>query len=206
MQATNPGKRLDAGFYQRHNVLGLSRALLGKFLVSEWEGQRTAGMIVETEAYRGADDKACHAYPNRRTTRTEIMYGAPGHAYVYLCYGIHHLFNVVSGPPEEADAVLIRAIEPADNTALMLERRGKQRLGTDLTAGPGRLTQALRIDRRYNGTALFAASAPIWIEDRNIVFSDDRITAGPRIGIAYAEECANWPWRFYIAGHPWVSK
>ena len=123
---------LPAHFYTRPDVVQVAKDLLGKYLVTNFEGQVTSGKIVETEAYRAPDDRASHAFGNRRTARTEVMFAEGGHAYVYLCYGIHHLFNVVTGPSEMAHAVLVRAVQPVDNVELMLARR--------LTAGPGSLT------------------------------------------------------------------
>ena len=190
----------------RSDVVQISQDLLGKYLVTRIDGALSSGMIVETEAYCAPDDKACHAWNNRRTARTEIMFAEGGCAYVYLCYGIHHLFNVVTGPQESAQAVLIRAIAPADNTELLLKRRGKNVLRPQLTAGPGVMSKALGISTQYNGTDLIAKDSPIWIEDRGEVVKKTAIASGPRVGVAYADECAEWPWRFWIKDSRWVSK
>ena len=198
--------RLTESFYQRPDVVQVARELLGKYLVTRFEGVITAGRIVETEAYRGPDDKACHAYNHRRTPRTEVMYAAGGVAYVYLCYGIHHLFNVVTGPAEAAHAVLIRAVEPADNTEAMLRRRQHQRLRPQLTAGPGVLAKALGIDTAHTGLSLTRPGSSIWLEDRGDSLSPAAITTGPRVGVSYAQECAAWPWRFRIRDSQWTSK
>jgi DNA-3-methyladenine glycosylase len=200
------GQRLERGFFTRPDVLAVSRELLGKYLVTEFEGQRTAGKIVEVEAYRGPDDKASHAYSGRYTERTKVMYAEGGHAYVYLCYGIHHLFNVVTATEGVPHAVLVRAIEPAENVALMLQRRGLERLSPRLAAGPGVLSQALGIKASHSGIDMLAAGSPIWLECRGEQVAETEIAAGPRIGIAYAAECAAWPWRFSLRGSSWVSK
>ncbi len=161
-------------------------------------------MIVETEAYRAPEDKASHAYLNRKTNRTRTMFMPGGHAYIYLCYGIHHLFNIVTGPKEHAHAVLIRAIEPTEGLDHMEERRQQSAGKYQLTAGPGRLTQALGITRRFDGEPLLQKRL-IWIEDRLQDIPKEQIISSPRIGVEYAEECAAWPWRFSILHHPWCS-
>ena len=198
--------RLSRSFFTREDVLQVSRELLGKYLVTDFGAGRTAGRIVEVEAYRAPDDKASHAYGNRYTERTKVMYALGGHAYVYLCYGIHHLFNVVTGEQGMAHAVLIRALEPSDNTALMLRRRRMNKIEPRLTAGPGVLSQALGISREYTGVDLLAPESPIWIENREEPVAAAEIIASPRIGVGYAEECAAWEWRFHLRGNRWVSK
>ncbi|MCB0704777.1 MAG: DNA-3-methyladenine glycosylase [Saprospiraceae bacterium] len=197
---------LHTDFYQRPDVVQISRELLGKFLVTDMEGGLTAGKIVEVEAYRAPDDKACHAYQNKRTPRTEVMFMPGGYSYVYLCYGIHHLFNVVTGTEGSASAVLIRAVEPVDGIPLMMKRRGFQVEKPQLTAGPGVMTQALGITTKANAHCLFSGNARIWIEDRGKNIKESEILASPRVGVAYATECAHWPWRFRIKGNPWCSK
>ena len=196
-------RRLTADFYQRGDVVQIARELLGKVLVTEFEGQRTAGRITETEAYRAPDDRACHAYNNRRTARTEVMFHVGGLAYIYLCYGIHHLFNVVTGPEDVAQAVLIRAIEPLEGLELMRERRNMKEQTTQsddrrLCAGPGTLSQALGLHTDFTGQSLLAADSPIWIEASAELKMEQEIAAGPRIGVGYAGECAAWPWRFWL--------
>ena len=163
-----PEKILPKSFYARTDVVQVSKDLLGKSLVTNFNGQRTVGKIVETEAYRAPDDKACHAYNNRRTKRTEIMFKEGGCAYVYLCYGIHHLFNVVTGPKDMAHAVLIRGIEPIDGLETMLKRRNQTKLKSNLTAGPGILSKALGISTQHTGLSLLSAKSNIWIEDHGI--------------------------------------
>ncbi len=197
---------LPKSFYLREDVVQISKDLLGKFIVTQIDGERTSGMITETEAYRGRDDKASHAFNNRRTKRTETMFREGGRAYVYLCYGIHHLFNVVTGIDGVANAVLIRAIEPVDNIALVQKRRKIDKFKPQLTAGPGVMSKALDIKTTLDGTSLLKKEGVIWIEDRGIIIDENDIQACPRIGVDYAEECTSWPWRFYIKNSIWVSK
>ncbi len=195
---------LPFSFYRRSDVVQISKELLGKFLVTEIDGRRTAGMIVETEAYAGITDRASHAYNGRHSNRTAVMYRAGGVAYVYLIYGMYHLFNIVTNAEGVPDAVLIRAVEPAEGVEIMLKRRKIKKIDYKLTAGPGRLTRALGITVAHTGVPL--NEAPIWLEDRRVAVRDDDITAGPRIGVDYAGSHAELPWRFWIRGNPWVSK
>jgi DNA-3-methyladenine glycosylase len=187
-----PYPRLERSFYLHEDVVAQAEALLGKILVTTLDGIRTAGIIIETEAYRAPDDKACHAYNNRRTARTEVMFRKGGHAYIYLCYGIHHLFNVVTGPTDAAQAVLIRALWPLEPLSVMLERRGNFPPHR-LCAGPGTLSRALGLHTRLSGQDMLAPDSPVWIEDAGI--KGFKILSTPRIGVEYAEECATWPWR-----------
>jgi DNA-3-methyladenine glycosylase len=161
-------------------------------------------MIVETEAYSGISDKASHAFGGRRTARTEVMYMQGGAAYVYLCYGIHHLFNVVTNIQGVPHAILIRAIEPLEGTDAMLERRGKTKLHPSLTAGPGAMSMALGISAAHTGSSLLGK--PIYIEDRGIKVHKKDIVAATRIGVAYALDDALLPYRFFIRGNLYVSK
>ena len=197
--------RLPKSFYQRFDVEKISKELLGKYLVTQFDGFITSGMIVETEAYRGPDDKACHAHLNRFTKRTQVMFEPGGVAYIYLCYGIHHLFNVVTAGSGEPHAVLIRAIQPEEGIDTMLERRNKPKPMPSLTAGPGILSQALGIRKQYSGISLVEKSSPIWIEDRGTIIAEKDIVASPRVGVDYAEECALWDWRYRIKGSKWTS-
>ncbi len=197
--------KLTPSFYQRPDVVQISKALVGKVLCSQIGHQPvTSGMIVETEAYCGRNDKACHANGGLRTQRTETMYRAGGAAYIYLCYGIHHLFNVVTNKKEKADAVLIRAIKPLDGASTILSRRGADSLSPVVTAGPGRLTEALGITTALNGTGL--SGSTIWIEDRNKHIDSDEMGCSPRIGVDYAGDHARRPWRFFLKDCEWVSK
>jgi DNA-3-methyladenine glycosylase len=197
---------LNSSFYQRKDVIQISKELLGKVLVTNIDGEYTSGIIVETEAYRAPDDKACHAYGNRRTKRTRTMFENGGISYVYVCYGIHHLFNVVTGEEGMAHAVLIRAVEPLDNIDLMAQRRSMKNTDYQLTSGPGKLSVALGIRSTHDALSLINRDGKIWIEDRNIEVSGNNMIAGPRVGMTSAEECAHWPWRFRINGNKWTSK
>ncbi len=204
--------RLPHEFYTRTDVVQIARDLIGKVLISEFEGQRTAGIITETEAYRAPDDRACHAYGNRRTARTEVMFQEGGRAYIYLCYGIHHLFNVVTGPDGMAHAVLVRAIEPIEGQEIMLERRqllGKvksDRVRPALTTGPGALAQALGLHSSMSGQSLLSEGSPVWIENRGIAVGDADIAVGKRIGVESAGEAAGWPWRFWLSTSRFYKK
>jgi len=161
-------------------------------------------MIVETEAYNGRTDRASHAFPDVRTKRTETMYGPPGRAYVYLCYGIHHLFNVVTNKEGYADAILIRALKPEKGIEQMLERRDRNKLDPAVSNGPGKLSQALGIKTDHDQKDLMGEE--IWIEDRNIEITDNQILTAERVGIEYAGEDARLPWRFVLKDSKWLSK
>jgi len=195
--------KLSADFYQREDVLLISRELSGKVLCTNFHGKLTSGIIVETEAYAGVTDKASHAYGGRRTKRTETMYAKGGSAYVYLCYGIHHLFNIVTNKENIPHAVLIRAIQPQDGIEIMLQRRNKKKVDQSLTAGPGSLTRALGITVKDSGTLLM--DNLIWLEDQNINYTNQDILTTPRVGVQYAGEDAQNPWRFQVENSPWVS-
>ncbi|MBK7409300.1 MAG: DNA-3-methyladenine glycosylase [Saprospirales bacterium] len=197
--------RLEKAFYLRDDVVQISKDLLGKYLVTDLEGIRAVGRIVETEAYRGPEDKASHAYGNRLTPRTQVMFEAGGLAYVYLCYGIHHLFNVVTGAEGQPHAVLIRALEPVEALDTMLLRRDMKAMKPRLTAGPGSLSKAMGIQTAHTGTSLVDPESPIWIEDRGDHLPASDILAGPRVGVDYAGECALWEWRFRIKNSTWTS-
>lgn len=198
------GAKLGRRFYASRDGLALARALLGKRLVvPAAEGARVSGRIVETEAYLGAEDKAAHSYRNRRTARTETMFAVGGTAYVFFVYGMHHQFNVVAGPEGLPHAVLIRAVEPEEGLELMRERR-PSKSDRELTSGPGKLCRALGIDRGFDGEDLLGRR--VWIEDAGGAFDPEEIASGPRIGIAYAEEYAHKPWRFWLKGNIYVSR
>jgi DNA-3-methyladenine glycosylase len=183
-------------FYKNSDVLYLAKNLLGKYLLTKFEGVVTGGIIMETEAYRGPEDRASHAYGNRRTKRNEAMFQEGGVCYIYIVYGIHLLFNVVTNVAEIPHAILIRAIKPEVGIEEMLKRRKKTKLDKTLAAGPGSLSQALGIDRSSNGLPL--DKPPIWIEDRGIVIKTQDVLMGPRKGIAYAGEDALLPWRYRV--------
>lgn len=184
---------LPLSFYLKDDVVSIAKNLLGKWLCTEIDGFMTGGMIIETEAYRGPEDKASHAYRNRRTKRTEVMFQQGGIAYVYLCYGMHNLFNVVTNVEGVPHAVLIRALKPSCGLETMEKRRGTSK---NLTTGPGAVCQALGIDRTFNGRSL--SSSSIWIEDRGVEIDQKNITSTARIGIGYAQEDALLPWRFVL--------
>lgn len=195
--------KLPESFYTRTDVVKIAKELLGKTLVTNLDGVTTSGIIVETEAYAGLTDKASHAYGGRRTARTEIMYMPGGTAYVYLCYGIHHLFNVVTNVRDVPHAVLIRAIEPVTGIEKMMERRRKEQLHPSLTAGPGAMSVALGIHTWHTGISLLGDE--IYVEEGIKVRSVD-IVAASRVGVAYAMDDALRPYRFYIRGNRYVSK
>ncbi|MDQ1138851.1 DNA-3-methyladenine glycosylase [Pedobacter agri] len=196
--------KLSRGYYLNEDVLHLAKDLLGKVLFTNIQGEVSAGIIVETEAYFGISDKASHAYGGRRTNRTETMFSEGGVAYVYLCYGMHNLFNVVSSKINDPHAILIRAIEPLIGKELMEERRKMVFAKPAISSGPGSAAKALGIDRSFNAKDL--TGNKIWIEDHQISMDDNEIMAVPRVGIAYAQEHAALPWRFYIKGNKYVSK
>lgn len=196
--------KLPYSFYQDTDVNQLSVQLLGKQLYTFIDGVLTSGTIVETEAYKGVEDKASHAYGGRFTDRTKIMYDQGGMSYVYLCYGIHHLFNVVTAPKGTPHAVLIRGLEPVNGLDIMLHRRNKTVLKPVLTAGPGALAKAMGIDKALNAKDL--CGEEIWIEDNGLVVRSEDIISVPRVGVDYAGDHALLPWRYYIKGNKFVSK
>ena len=197
------GSKIDRSWYENEDVTEIAKALLGKRLCTRFDGQLTSGLIVETEAYSGTNDKACHANGQKMTKRNKVMFEAGGLAYIYLCYGIHHLFNVVTNVNGTADAVLIRALEPIDGIDVMLKRRKITKIDRRLTAGPGVLSQALGITTDAYGTALDGEK--IWLEYGIKIAATD-IVETTRIGVDYAEEDALKPWRYYIKENNWVSK
>ena len=196
-------QKLPPPFYQSSDVLQIAKNLLGKLLVTRFDEQLTIGRIVETEAYQGITDKASHAYGGRYTQRTQIMYAAGGCAYVYLCYGIHHLFNVVTGPANTPHAVLIRAIEPVKGIPVMLQRMGKPKPDFSIGRGPGNVTKALGINRLHN-TQLLTRN-DLYIADDGWVVKESECIITQRIGVDYAAEDALLPYRFLVKGNPYVS-
>jgi DNA-3-methyladenine glycosylase len=197
-------KKLPGGFYERPDVTVIARELIGKILVTNIAGERTSGRIVETEAYAGHIDRASHAYGGRRTDRTEVMYGRGGTAYVYLCYGIHHLFNVVTHETDTPHAVLVRGIEPLTGIDIMQRRTGKAAGDKTMGRGPGNVSTALGIRTALTGTSLLGNV--IYIADDGFAFAPDLVDASPRIGVDYAGAHALWPFRFSVRGNPHVSK
>ena len=195
--------KLPREFYTRPNVLTVARELLGKLLVVPVRGdRRVSGIIVEAEAYRGPHDRAAHSYGGRRTKRTEPMYGIGGTAYVFFVYGMYNQFNVVTNAADRPHAVLIRALEPFEGIELMRKRRHQQP-DHNLTNGPGKLCIALEIDRRLDAADLLGNK--VWLEEGERI-PRSQIMSGPRIGIDYAEEWVDKPWRFWIKGNPFVSR
>lgn len=195
--------KLDRRFYSRSDTARIARELLGKLLVVPTpSGERVAGMIVETEAYLGIEDRAAHSYGGRRTPRNEVMYGEPGHAYVFFVYGMYHQFNVVCGPRDHPHAILIRGAEPVEGFETMRDRRAGRK-DSELASGPGKLCIAFDIDRKLNGEDLLGDR--VWIEEfRRIKRSE--IAVGPRVGIDYAGEDARLPLRFWLRGSENVSR
>ena len=189
--------KLSRDFYLRDDVVAISNELLGKVLCTRIDGDQTKIVITETEAYAGVTDKASHAYGNKRTKRTEPMFGEGGTAYVYLCYGIHYLFNVVTNTSDIPHAVLIRAGTPATGTELMLKRRNKANLDKTLLGGPGSLAKALGITTDHTGLSLLGNQ--IWIEDQGIEIERKSVLVGPRIGVDYAADDAMRPYRFRLS-------
>jgi DNA-3-methyladenine glycosylase len=196
-------KKLDNSFYARPNVVRIARELLGKVLVTRFDGERTSGRIVEVEAYNGVIDRASHAWSGRRTRRTEVMYGEGGTAYVYLIYGIHHLFNIVTNKKDTPHAVLVRALEPLEGIPTMLKRTHKAKMDHSLTRGPGNLSRAMGLYTQHTGYSLYEDE--IFIGDDGHRVRPSEIIATPRIGVDYAGEDAALPYRFYIKGNPYVS-
>jgi DNA-3-methyladenine glycosylase len=196
-------KKLDYYFYNRADVVNIARELLGKVLVTQWDGVVTSGRIVETEAYRGVTDRASHAWNGRRTRRTEIMYDDGGKGYVYLCYGIHHLFNVVTNIKETPHAVLVRAVEPMEGIGTMLQRTGKKKPDRTLTSGPGNVSKALGLMVSHSGVSLLEDT--VFIADDSYALKKKDIIATTRIGVDYAGEDALLPYRFFIRDNIYVS-
>jgi DNA-3-methyladenine glycosylase len=196
--------KLPHSFYLGSDVVAISKSLIGKYLFTCIDGLLTGGYIVESEAYNGVIDKASHAYGNRQTPRTQTMFNEGGIAYIYLCYGIHEMPNVVTSVEGQPHAILIRAIEPTTGIDIMQSRRNMPVVKPNITSGPGSVAKALGIDRKLNGISL--QSDILWIEDRGLTFNDEEIAAVPRVGVAYAGQDALLPYRFYVKGNKYVSK
>ncbi len=194
---------IDKAFYLRHDVVQIGQELLGTVLHTRIDNKITSGKIVETEAYCGSIDRASHAYPGKQTKRNKIMFEAGGRAYVYLIYGIHYLFNIVTNKSDVADAVLVRAIEPLSGKDTMMKRRGKNSMER-LTSGPGILSEAMGIDKSFYGEDL--TGKRVWLEYGPGNLKSSEIIKTTRIGVDYAGDDAKLPWRFYIKDNPWISK
>lgn len=188
--------KLQQQFYVREDVVQISKDLLGKVLCTRLDGYLTKAIITETEAYAGEGDKASHAYGGRRTKRTEPIYGQGGTAYVYLCYGIHHMFNVVTNEADTPHAVLIRAGMPLEGTSVMKKRRKKKNMNKPLLTGPGSLAQALGITTDLTGISLLEDK--VWIEEHGLSVQTEEVAVGPRIGIDYADQDSSLPYRFVL--------
>lgn len=196
--------KLPESFYQNDDVVSLSQKLLGKYLFTRVDGELTGGIIVETEAYRGPEDVGSHAYNHRRTSRNDIMYSKGGVVYMYICYGIHDMLNIVTGREGESHAILIRALEPTDGLEVMRKRRGFDNDDKRLCKGPGALAKALGLKKVHNGTSLQGDS--IWIESRGYEPDTEDVIARPRIGLNIEEPYKSIPWRFYIRSNKFISR
>lgn len=196
--------KLKPRYYQNPDVIFLAQDLLGKILFTQKNGEITAGIITETEAYFGTEDKASHAYGGRRTLRTEAMFQTGGFSYIYLCYGIHHLFNIVVSEENDPKSVLVRAVEPFEGLPVIESRRKRPASDKMISSGPGSVCKALGIDMTFNKKPL--TGEEIWIEDSGLQYSQDDIASAPRIGVAYAGEHALLPLRFYLKNNRYVSK
>lgn len=189
--------KLERDFYLQDDVVFLAKDLLGRILFSNIGGKITGGIITETEAYKGPSDRASHAFNMRKTKRTQVMFEEGGIAYVYLCYGMHFMLNIVTNHKEIPHAILIRSIEPTKGLSLMAKRRNKKKEDLALTRGPGSTAQALGIDHSFNGLSL--QSNKIWIEEEKICLKGKKISTHKRIGVEYAKEDALLPWRFVLS-------
>lgn len=196
--------KLPESYYHNPDAVALSRDLIGKYLFTCIDGELTGGYIVETEAYTGLNDKAAHSYGGKVTPRTKTMYMQGGVSYVYLCYGIHEMFNIVVAEEGQPHAILIRAVQPTEGLDIMMRRRNLDTPKPNITKGPGSVAKALGISRKINAMSL--QSDVIWVEDRGLTFPDEEVAAGPRIGVDYAGEDALLPYRFYVKGNIYVSK
>ena len=196
-------KKLPIHFYKRTDVLLIAKELIGKIVVTNFNDVITSGRIVETEAYIGLSDRASHSFGGKRTARNEHMYSAAGTAYVYICYGMHHLFNVVTHAVNIPDAVLIRAVEPIAGIDTMLKRTGKLKLDNTLTKGPGNAAKALGISKGHSGFNLIHHK--IYIADDGFEMAETSIGMSSRIGVEGSGDAALLPYRFYIKGNVFVS-
>lgn len=195
--------KLPIDFYQREDTLLIAKELLGKVVCTQIEGKRTSGMIVETEAYIGPEDRGSHAFENRKTPRNASMYEAGGVAYMYICYGIHDMLNIVTGKKDSSHAVLIRALEPLEGIDVMLARRGNMPVKR-LCKGPGALAKALGLDKSFDQRSLI--SHELGIEDQGILIPENQIKTSARIGLNCPEPYLSVPWRFSILESPFVSR
>ena len=196
-------KKLPIQFYKRQDVVLIARELIGKIIVTNFDGIITSARIVETEAYIGLTDKASHSFGGKRTARNEHMYAPAGTAYVYICYGMHHLFNVVTNQKNIPDAVLIRAVEPITGVDIMLRRTGKIKPDNSLTKGPGNAAKALGISKHHSGVHLLKNE--MYIADDGFEIEKNKIGKSRRIGVESSGDAALMPYRFYVKGNRFVS-
>lgn len=201
--SVNGMNKLNNQFFNRPDVVQIALDLIGKILVTRFDNELTAGRIVETEAYAGIEDRASHAFGGRRTQRTEIMYHNAGTSYIYLCYGIHHLFNIVTNKAEIPHAILIRALDPIAGIEIMLRRTRKKILDYSLTRGPGNLSKAMGLSVTHSGKSLFEEE--IYVADDGFAPAKTGIITTTRVGVDYAGRDALLPYRFYLSGNAFVS-
>jgi DNA-3-methyladenine glycosylase len=195
-------KKLPLSFYLRADVEQIAKELLGKVLVTNWGGAFTSGRIVETEAYAGEIDNASHA-SRGRTPRTEVIFGTGGTAYVYLCYGIHQMFNIVTNISGIPHAILIRGVEPMEGTGIMLQRTGKKKVDETLSRGPGNVGKAFGFHTSQCGFSLVGEE--LYIADDGFTIKPSMIGTSPRIGVDYAGDHADWHFRYFLKGNKYVS-
>ncbi len=196
-------KKIPLSFYERKDVVLIARQLIGKIIVTKFDNKQTSARIVETEAYVAHIDKASHSFGGRRTTRNEHMYSPAGTAYVYICYGLHHMMNIVTNEKDIPDAVLIRAVEPIEGINIMLRRTGKKTLDKTLTRGPGNVGKALGIFKHHSGNHLLGDK--IYLMDDGFKIPTENIGVSERIGVESAGKDALLPYRFYLKGNKYVS-
>jgi len=196
-------QKIPLDFYRREELFQIGKELLGCHLFTQFDGQLTGGIIVEIEVYKGSEDRASHAYDNKMTERTRVMFERGGVAYVYLCYGMHHLFNIVTGREGTPHAILVRSVLPVHGIEIMLKRRKKRSCSSSITSGPGMVTQALGIRTCHNGASL--VSDRIWLEKGGIEIAAHHILTSPRIGVEYAGKDALLPWRFHLAENSGIT-
>lgn len=196
-------KKLPLNFYKRKDVVAIAKELIGKIVVTKLEGVITSGRIVETEAYIALTDKASHSFGGRRTAKNEHMYAHPGTAYVYICYGMHQMFNIVTNEKDIPDAVLVRAIEPLEGIDIMLQRTGKPKLDFTLSKGPGNVGKALGIFKKHSGLHLL--DDEIYLADDGFKLKENEIGISKRIGVESAFPDSELPYRFYLRGNKFVS-
>lgn len=197
---------LPQTFYLPDDPIALARALLGKVLLTDIDGTCTTARIVETEAYKAPEDRGSHAHNNRRTARTEVFFAPGGLSYVYICYGTHFLFNIVTGRKDVPHAILVRAVEPLSGEAHMLRRRKMPLLKPELCNGPGKVAQALGIDKNHYGLPVYSAESAVRIYDDQWPIAEENIVASARVGMAFEGPYATIPWRFRVKGNPWAGK